>query len=183
MGSKRAKRRKRALALGTEPSLPRESRVESQETPKASPAKLPGTNMLKIASFLLILAGAASGVIAYYAMKNINGMTEETLIQITSLYGQRPADYMLSLIFSCGIGIVQIMAGYLGLKEAGNSDKVKTVLYMGITLLILEFLYQLFCLNTSSTMNWVTLISGLTLPIFYIWGIVKIRNTLKKTGA
>lgn len=173
MSSKRAKRKKRkenfaTPQVQTQVPVPKESSANTKYEKK--PERLPGQRILKIASVLLIIAGALAGIIAYYSFQTINEMDADAFTSLTAAYGQTPGDYMFSLIFACIAGIFQIIFGYEGFRGAEHLSKAHRLFIYGWIMLAVELGVQIFGLMTSDITNWASLLSALVIPVVYIWG-------------
>jgi hypothetical protein len=182
MGSKRAKRQKRQESFKSVDPTEVQRSLKQMDDPDEPPkiVKLPGFRFVQISGVLLMIAGGLSGVIAYYAMKNIGTYDEATFISVTSIAGQTPATYMTSIILTTFVGIFQFLFGYNAWKYANNGMKSVFCMVMGVVLLLMELAVQLYGLYTSNVITWTSVISGCALPIFLIFGSVWNLNYVKK---
>ena len=132
-----------------------------------------GEKFLKVTGILMIIGGSISillGIIAVVGVGALAALLGEEAGDATLLY--------ISAAFVLISGIFELVAGIMGVKYCAKQEKAVTCLVMGIITAVLCVVGQIIGVAAGSSINILSLILGLTLPVLYIIGAVMNKNSV-----
>lgn len=127
-----------------------------------------GRGFLKAIGILLIIGGiigVVSGVLAYVSSNAIESLVDSgTLDSTVATAVLTGSTLMLYCIFALVSGILEFIAGILGVKYANSPEKAMICIVFGIILIILTIISNFIDFSLLS------IIIGLVLPVLYLIG-------------
>lgn len=183
MGSKRAKRTKRQEQLmSCDPNAVQQGLPVTEE-PEEAPKKkrLPGERMLRISGLLLLLGGALSAVLTYFALNKVHEMSAQAFEALTAAAGQTPGLYLMGVVLSSIVALFQFVFGFAIWRNCDNAKFAKTDIWLGIIMAAINAAVQGYMISQSTgAEQWTTLIYGCMIPAFFIYGGYKNLKYLKE---
>lgn len=133
-------------------------------TPQKNPK---GSVLLKIASILMIVGGAAGIVLGILAIGGGIALKNTELAD----------DINFSALVIAGVilivaGIIQLIAGIFGSKNYNKPEKANVCIVWGIIVAVLCVVSNVITLTSGGKFDAVSLITGLAVPALYIVGAV-----------
>lgn len=131
-----------------------------------------GRKMLKISSILLIIGGVISivlGIIALIGVGALHALTED--------------GSSLGVFYAVGglvlaSGVLSLIAGIIGLGACNNPEKAGKCVIYGIIIVVMTIIGQILSLMAGNKFNPFSIVIGLLLPVVYILGANKIKNSV-----
>lgn len=128
-----------------------------------------GRKFLKVTGILMII-GAAFGIIGgIIAMIGVGALAA---VLETSAVG-----LMLASVLVLASAVFQLIAGIMGVKNCGKPEKAQTCLVMGIIVAILSVAGNVISNVLGSDFNAFNYATGLVIPVLYIIGAAKNKET------
>lgn len=128
-----------------------------------------GRKFLKVTGILMII-GAAFGIIGgIIAMIGVGALAA---VLETSAVG-----LMLASVLVLASAVFQLIAGIMGVKNCDKPEKAQTCLVMGIIVAILSVAGNVISNVLGSDFNAFNYATGLVIPVLYIIGAVKNKET------
>ncbi len=134
---------------------------------------LKGSSMLKVSSILMII-GAGLGMIMYII----------TLIGTAALQTLFGSEINLGILYLAGgiglvSGIIQLVAGIVGVKNCKNPAKAGGLLVWGIIIVVLAIVSSILTTVGGNDFPFFSFILGLVIPILYIVGAVQLKSNIQ----
>lgn len=123
-----------------------------------------GKQFLKITGIIMIVGGALGAISGFIALAGINTLTQ--LIGSSEGAGYL---YAVSGLATVG-GILQVIAGIVGIKNCGNPTKAVTCITWGVVVAALCVIGTIINLIGGYGIQWFALALGLVLPALYVYG-------------
>ena len=128
-----------------------------------------GRKFLKVTGILMII-GAAFGIIGgIIAMIGVGALAA---VLETSAVG-----LMLASVLVLASAVFQLIAGIMGVKNCDKPEKAQTCLVMGIIVAILSVAGNVTSSVLGSSFNITSYVTGLVIPVLYIIGAAKNKET------
>ena len=128
-----------------------------------------GRKFLKVTGILMII-GAAFGIIGgIVAMIGVGAMAA---VLETSAGG-----LMFASVLILASAVFQLIAGIMGVKNCDKPEKAQSCLVMGVIVAILSVAGNVTSSVLGSSFNITSYVTGLVIPVLYIIGAVKNRET------
>ena len=128
-----------------------------------------GRKFLKVTGILMII-GAAFGIIGgIIAMIGVGALAA---VLETSAVG-----LMLASVLVLASAVFQLIAGIMGVKNCDKPEKAQSCLVMGVIVAILSVAGNVTSSVLGSSFNITSYVTGLVIPVLYIIGAVKNRET------
>ncbi len=128
-----------------------------------------GRKFLKVTGILMII-GAAFGIIG--GIIAIIGVGAMAAVLETSAGG-----LMFASVLILASAVFQLIAGIMGVKNCDKPEKAQSCLVMGIIVAILSVAGNVTSSVLGSSFNITSYVTGLVIPVLYIIGAVKNRET------
>lgn len=129
-----------------------------------------GRKFLKVTGILMII-GAAFGIIGgIIAMIGVGALAA---VLETSAVG-----LMLASVLVLASAVFQLIAGIMGVKNCDKPEKAQTCLVMGIIVAILSVAGNVISNVLGSDFNAFNYATGLVIPVLYIIGAAKNKETV-----
>ena len=142
-----------------------------------------GNVFLKVCSILMIIGGAVTiifsgvlGLVAYIAGTGIADTGDWGGGQIVGTV------FLLAAIIALIGGILELIAGIIGVKNSNKPEKAVTCLVWGIIVLVVNIISMILTFvggNSNAGTIIATVIAGLALPILYIIGAVLNKRSIQ----
>lgn len=128
-----------------------------------------GRKFLKVTGILMII-GAAFGIIG--GIIAIIGVGAMAAVLETSAGG-----LMFASVLILASAVFQLIAGIMGVKNCDKPEKAQSCLVMGVIVAILSVAGNVTSSVLGSSFNITSYVTGLVIPVLYIIGAVKNRET------
>lgn len=128
-----------------------------------------GRKFLKVTGILMII-GAAFGTIG--GIIAIIGVGAMAAVLETSAGG-----LMFASVLILASAVFQLIAGIMGVKNCDKPEKAQSCLVMGVIVAILSVAGNVTSSVLGSSFNITSYVTGLVIPVLYIIGAVKNRET------
>ena len=128
-----------------------------------------GRKFLKVTGILMII-GAAFGIIG--GIIAIIGVGAMAAVLETSAGG-----LMFASVLILASAVFQLIAGIMGVKNCEKPEKAQSCLVMGVIVAILSVAGNVTSSVLGSSFNITSYVTGLVIPVLYIIGAVKNRET------
>ncbi len=128
-----------------------------------------GRKFLKVTGILMII-GAAFGIIG--GIIAIIGVGAMAAVLETSAGG-----LILASVLILASAVFQLIAGIMGVKNCDKPEKAQSCLVMGVIVAILSVAGNVTSSVLGSSFNITSYVTGLVIPVLYIIGAVKNRET------
>ena len=128
-----------------------------------------GRKFLKVTGILMIIGGAfgiIGGIIAMIGAGALAAVLE------TSAGG-----LILASVLILASAVFQLIAGIMGVKNCDKPEKAQSCLVMGVIVAILSVAGNVTSSVLGSSFNITSYVTGLVIPVLYIIGAVKNRET------
>lgn len=128
-----------------------------------------GRKFLKVTGILMIIGGAfgiIGGIVAMIGAGALAAVLE------TSAGG-----LMLASALILASAVFQLIAGIMGVKNCDKPEKAQSCLVMGVIVAILSVAGNVTSSVLGSSFNITSYVTGLVIPVLYIIGAVKNRET------
>ena len=128
-----------------------------------------GRKFLKATGILMIIGGAFSiigGIVAMIGAGALAAVLE------TSAGG-----LILASVLILASAVFQLIAGIMGVKNCDKPEKAQSCLVMGVIVAILSVAGNVTSSVLGSSFNITSYVTGLVIPVLYIIGAVKNRET------
>ena len=128
-----------------------------------------GRKFLKVTGILMIIGGAfgiIGGIVAMIGAGALAAVLE------TSAGG-----LMLASALILASAVFQLIAGIMGVKNCDKPEKAQSCLVMGVIVAILSVAGNVISSVLGSSFNITSYVTGLVIPVLYIIGAVKNRET------
>ena len=129
-----------------------------------------GRKFLKVTGILMIIGGAfgiIGGIVAIIGAGALAAVLE------TSAGG-----LMLASVLILASAVFQLIAGIMGVKNCDKPEKAQSCLVMGVIVAILSVAGNVISNILGSSFNILSYATGLIIPILYIIGAVKNKETV-----
>lgn len=129
-----------------------------------------GRKFLKVTGILMIIGGAfgiIGGIVAIIGAGALAAVLE------TSAGG-----LMLASVLILASAVFQLIAGIMGVKNCDKPEKAQSCLVMGVIVAILSVSGNIISNVLGSNFNILSYATGLIIPILYIIGAVKNKETV-----
>ena len=177
MSSKRARRKKRQENSKVYNPNKKPDKVIKEERV----VKLPGQTMVRVGSGFLLISGAISACLIYFALKSMNDMNSAQFMFLTGMQNENPMSYSLNLMLTSVAGVFQFLFGYNIFKESKNPFYAKTAIIMSVIMIIIEVSFNIIVGLVAGTGFKITMLTyGTIFPIAIIWGSYKNMKFAKK---
>ena len=128
-----------------------------------------GRKFLKVTGILMII-GAAFGIIG--GIIATIGVGAMAAVLETSAGG-----LMFASVLILASAVFQLIAGIMGVKNCDKPEKAQSCLVMGVIVAILSVAGNVTSSVLGSSFNITSYVTGLVIPVLYIIGAVKNRET------
>ena len=128
-----------------------------------------GRKFLKVTGILMIIGGAfgiIGGIVAMIGAGALAAVLE------TSAGG-----LMFASVLILASAVFQLIAGIMGVKNCDKPEKAQSCLVMGVIVAILSVAGNVTSSVLGSSFNITSYVTGLVIPVLYIIGAVKNRET------
>ena len=128
-----------------------------------------GRKFLKVMGILMIIGGAfgiIGGIVAMIGAGALAAVLE------TSAGG-----LILASVLILASAVFQLIAGIMGVKNCDKPEKAQSCLVMGVIVAILSVAGNVTSSVLGSSFNITSYVTGLVIPVLYIIGAVKNRET------
>ena len=128
-----------------------------------------GRKFLKVTGILMIIGGAfgiIGGIVAMIGAGALAAVLE------TSAGG-----LILASVLILASAVFQLIAGIMGVKNCDKPEKAQSCLVMGVIVAILSVAGNVTSSVLGSSFNITSYVTGLVIPVLYIIGAVKNRET------
>ena len=128
-----------------------------------------GRKFLKVTGILMIIGGAfgiIGGIVALIGAGALAAVLE------TSAGG-----LILASVLILASAVFQLIAGIMGVKNCDKPEKAQSCLVMGVIVAILSVAGNVTSSVLGSSFNITSYVTGLVIPVLYIIGAVKNRET------
>lgn len=129
-----------------------------------------GRKFLKVTGILMIIGGAfgiIGGIVAMIGAGALAAVLE------TSAGG-----LILASVLILASAVFQLIAGIMGVKNCDKPEKAQSCLVMGVIVAILSVAGNVTSSVLGSSFNITSYVTGLVIPVLYIIGAVKNRETV-----
>lgn len=124
-----------------------------------------GKKFLKITGILMIIGGAIGIVGGVLAVLGAGALAALLEVSATGL--------LLSSILILVSAILQFIAGIMGVKHCENPAKAQSCFIIGILVALCSVAGNVISAVLSDTFNFMNLITGLIIPVLYIYGAMQ----------
>lgn len=123
-----------------------------------------GAGFLKVTGILMIIGGAIGIIVSIVA-----------LLGIAALGTLADAHYELGMLYASGAlalvgSIAQLIAGIMGVANSKKPEKAMTCIVFGVIVAVFNVAGVILNVAGGNSFNFVSLITGLILPVLYIIG-------------
>lgn len=129
-----------------------------------------GTNFLKITGIFMIIGGALGILSGFLGLGGIAGAA--AYFDIVEEMGMMDQIYALaaaSVLCLVG-GILEVIAGIIGIKNCNNPARAKTCIIWGIIVTVISVVGNITAAIGGTEINVLYVVTGLILPVLYIIG-------------
>ncbi|MBR3243463.1 MAG: hypothetical protein IKF90_12325 [Parasporobacterium sp.] len=132
-----------------------------------------GRNFLKVCGILMIIGGAVTiivsgiiGIVGYVAGSAVSGMGEYGAGAVLGV-----AALISAILYLIG-GIVELIAGIIGVKNNNRPEKATTCIVFGFIVLVINLIGTILSISGSSSAGSiiVSIICSVALPVLYLIG-------------
>lgn len=135
-----------------------------------------GHKFLKVTGILMIIGGALSAILGIVAVLGV-----AALAYIASAQTEAGMLYASTILFLVS-GIVELIAGIIGVINAEKPQKAKTCIVWGALVAVLSVAGTILGVAGGGDFSVFSLILGLVLPVLYIIGAVKNMQSATSVG-
>ncbi len=135
-----------------------------------------GHKFLKVTGILMIIGGALSAILGIVAVLGVAALAYIASAQTEA--GMLYASTILLLIS----GVVELIAGIIGVINAEKPQKAKTCIVWGALVAVLSVAGTILGVAGGGDFSVFSLILGLVLPVLYIIGAVKNMQSATSVG-
>ena len=135
-----------------------------------------GHKFLKVTGILMIIGGALSAILGIVAVLGVAALAYIASAQTEA--GMLYASTILLLIS----GVVELIAGIIGVINAEKPQKAKTCIVWGALVAVLSVAGTILGVAGGGDFSVFSLILGLVLPVLYIIGAVKNMQSANSVG-
>ncbi len=135
-----------------------------------------GHKFLKVTGILMIIGGALAAILGIIAIIGV-----AALAYIASAQEEAGILYASSGLVLAS-GIVELIAGIIGVLNAEKPQKAKTCIVWGALVAILSVAGVILSVAGGGDFSVSSLVLGLVLPVLYIIGAVRLQRNKKKEG-
>ena len=135
-----------------------------------------GHKFLKVTGILMIIGGALSAILGIIAVLSV-----VALAYIASAHSEAGMLYASTILFLVS-GIVELIAGIIGVINAEKPQKAKTCIVWGALVAVLSVAGTILGVAGGGDFSVFSLILGLVLPVLYIIGAVKNMQSATSVG-
>ena len=135
-----------------------------------------GHKFLKVTGILMIIGGALSAILGIIAVLSV-----AALAYIASAHSEAAMLYASTILFLVS-GIVELIAGIIGVINAEKPQKAKTCIVWGALVAVLSVAGTILGVAGGGDFSVFSLILGLVLPVLYIIGAVKNMQSATPVG-
>lgn len=128
-----------------------------------------GKNFLKVTGILMIIGGAFGIIGGILAVIGAGALA--------MLLDANKGILIFASILTLAGGIFELIAGIMGVKNCDKPEKAQSCLIMGVIVAVLSLLGNVISTAMGSDFSIVNCITGLVLPILYIIGAVKNKQS------
>lgn len=123
-------------------------------------------NLVFVTSILMIIGGAISIITAIIAIAGVSMLLALGF----------PGIYVLALIFALVAGVLELVVGILGCKNAANPAKAQMLFVWGIIIIVLSLLSTIISVAIGGSFNVLSFILSLVLPILFLIGTIQMKK-------
>jgi len=124
--------------------------------------------LLKVAGILMIIGGGLSIILGIVAVLGVG---------LLAALGVNSGLLTLASIIVLISGVVMLIAGILGAKNAAKPEKAQSCIIFGIIVIVLAILGNVLSIAAGTEMNYLSLGTGLILPILYLVGAFQSKKS------
>lgn len=135
-----------------------------------------GHKFLKVTGILMIIGGALAAILGIIAVLSVAALT-----YIASAHSEAGILYASTILFLVS-GIVELIAGIIGVLNAEKPQKAKVCIVWGALVAILSVSGTILGVAGGGDFSVFSLILGLVLPVLYIIGAVKNMQSANSVG-
>lgn len=135
-----------------------------------------GHKFLKVTGILMIIGGALAAILGIIAVLSVAALT-----YIASAQSEAGMLYASTILFLVS-GIVELIAGIIGVLNAEKPQKAKVCIVWGALVAILSVSGTILGVAGGGDFNAFSLVLGLVLPVLYIIGAVKNMQSANSVG-
>lgn len=135
-----------------------------------------GHKFLKVTGILMIIGGALAAILGIIAVLSV-----AALAYIASAHSEAGMLYASTILFLVS-GIVELIAGIIGVLNAEKPQKAKACIVWGALVAVLSVAGTILGVAGGGDFSVFSLILGLVLPVLYIIGAVKNMQSANSVG-
>lgn len=138
----------------------------------------PGKNLLKVCGILFIISGAIS-IIAGIGSVFIVNTWDSLSLSVLQVYEQTnitKSSLAVSAVLSMIQGILFLVTGIIGIKNCNRPEKANTCMVLAIVTIVLILASAVYSTITGQ-LAIVSVIIWLVIPLLFLWGALKNRQT------
>lgn len=129
-----------------------------------------GKGLLKVVGILMIIGGAISIIMSIVAIASVGALTYLADGDLSSAQLNPTIIYTSCVIMILG-SVAELIAGIIGVKNCTKPEKATSCLVFGIIVAIFNLLGIIGAVGGSG-FNFMSLVTGLVLPVLFIVGAV-----------
>lgn len=123
-----------------------------------------GAGFLKVCGILMIIGGAVGIILGIVALVGV--------IALSALAETSMGGLIFSAVLALVAGILQLIAGIIGVKNCKNPAKATTCIVWGAIVAILSIVSQILTVSGGGKFDFVSCLTGLVVPVLFIIGAV-----------
>lgn len=135
-----------------------------------------GHKFLKVTGILMIIGGALATILGIIAVLSV-----AALAYIASAHSEATMLYASTILFLVS-GIVELIAGIIGVLNAEKPQKAKVCIVWGALVAVLSVAGTILGVAGGGDFSAFSLVLGLVLPVLYIIGAVKNIQSTNPVG-
>ena len=120
-----------------------------------------GANFLKVCGILMIIGGVASIILG---LVGLIGAAAFAALEVNT------GALTLSAIVAIAAGVLELIAGIIGVKHCKEPAKANTCIVWGIIVAALSLAGQIISISNGGKFDFVSCLTGLVVPILFIIG-------------
>lgn len=130
-----------------------------------------GKGLLKVVGILMIIGGAISIIMSIVAIAGVGALTYLADGDLSSAQLNPTIIYTSCVVMILG-SVAELIAGIIGVKNCTKPEKATSCLVFGIIVAIFNLLGIIIGAVGGSGFNFMSLVTGLVLPVLFIVGAV-----------
>lgn len=132
-----------------------------------------GSRMLQVVGILMIIGG---GLVILMCILAIAGSAALGSIAGAAGAAALGGAVLVGTIGTLLAGVIELVAGIMGVKNWRTPSKAQSCLIMGIVIIALQVLSLILNLVGGGSVDWFNLLLGLVLPVLYIVGAMQLKK-------